>query len=186
MFEIVKQFVTESFTNNIFSAEGLEHFERTVYWVKQLKPDADEAMLIAAYAHDIERAFRGKSSTDTFKNKEFNDPDFLAGHETKGAEIITQLLQEHHYDEEKIKRVAHMIRHHEEGGDEESNLIKDADSISYLEINAVKHVQLADKLGADKIIGKIDWMYHRISSDEAIKLAQPFYKKMVAMLKSVR
>jgi len=182
MLAIVKQFVRESFANSIFGVESLEHFERTVHWVEQLKPDADEAIRIAAYAHDIERAFRKKSSAETFQDKEFNDSDFLVGHETQGAKIITRLLHEQHFDEEKIQRVAHMIRHHEEGGDGESDLIKDTDSISYLEINAVKHVQLTEKLGVEKIQRKIDWMYHRITSEKAKKLAQPFYKKAIRIL----
>ena len=32
------------------------HFDRTVYWLQQLRPDADGALLIAAISHDIERA----------------------------------------------------------------------------------------------------------------------------------
>ena len=37
--------------------EKKEHFDRTLYWVLKLKPDADEALQIAAYSHDIQRAF---------------------------------------------------------------------------------------------------------------------------------
>ena len=56
MFEQVKAFVQETFSGP--KAGGIKHFEQTVFWLKKLKPDADEPMLIAAYAHDIERGFR--------------------------------------------------------------------------------------------------------------------------------
>ena len=178
MFDKVKQFVNESFANSIYSSGGFKHFEQTVYWLKKIKPDADEPMLIATYAHDIERAFRAKDSVATFKDKEFNDKEFLANHQTKGADIVVDFLKKNNYPKDKIKRVYEMIRHHEQEGSEESTLIKDADSLSYLEVAAPKHIKLLSELGADKIQRKIDWMYNRISSDKAKDLARPYYEKV--------
>jgi len=183
MLDKVKQFVDKSFANSIYGSGSTKHFERTVDWLKELKSDADEPMLIAAYAHDIERAFRdGNSQEDFFKDKEFNDRDFLANHQTKGAEIISDFLRKQNYPENEIKRIYNMIRYHEEGGDEESNLIKDADSISYLENNAAKHTKWISSLGADKVKRKIDWMYNRISLKKAKFLASPFYNKVLEKL----
>ncbi len=181
MLEKAKKFVNESFKQCV-SGKSTKHFERTVYWVKQLKTDADEPILIAAYSHDIARAFRKKSSIELFGKKEMNDKEILKKHQEEGAKIVVGFLKKEGYDEKSIKRVSDMIRHHEEGGDEESNLVKDADSISYLEINAPKHIKLVKILGKDKIKRKIDWMYNRISSKKAKLLAKPYYEKVVSLL----
>lgn len=178
MLEQVKQFIQQSFNPEV-NGNGKEHFERTIYWVKQLKPDANEPILIAAYAHDTARAFSKQDTEETFKDKEFNDIEILKEHQEEGARIVADFLQKEGYSEESIKRVYNMIKYHEEGGDAESNLIMDADSISYLEINAVKHIKLVNSLDKDKIKRKIDWMYKRISSDKAKVLAEPYYKKAI-------
>lgn len=181
MLNKIKKFVNDSF-NMSANDNGTKHFEQTVYWVKEIKPNPDEPTLIAAYAHDIARAFRKETTQQTFKNKEFNDSEILTQHQEQGATIISDFLQKEDYNEEAIKRVHNMILHHEVGGDEDSDLIKDADSVSYLEINAVKHVKLADNLGREKIGNKIKWMYDRITSPKAKELAKPFYEKAIQKL----
>ncbi len=183
MLNKIKKFVNDSF-NMSANDNGTKHFERTMYWAKQLKPDADEPILIAAYAHDIARAFRKDNTQQTFKDKEFNDPELLAQHQEEGATIISNFLQKENYDEDAIKRVQNIVLNHEVGGSKESDLIKDADSISYLEINAVKHVKLASDLGKEKIGNKITWMYDRITSPKAKELAKPFYDKTIQKLDS--
>ena len=140
MLDQVIEFVNESFSQGVMGAGSIPHFERALYWVKQLKPDADEAIQIAVYAHDIQRAFRTTNTEDTFKDKEFNDPEFLEEHQKKGAEIITAFLRERGYKDLDVTRVYNMVRYHEEGGDRESDLVKDADSLSYFEMNLLdKH-----------------------------------------------
>lgn len=163
----------------------MSHFERTLYWAKRIEPDADEAILIAAYAHDAARVFSRKDTEETFKDSEFDDQKILTEHQCTGARIVASFLRNERYGEKSIKRVYHMIRYHEEGGDDESNIIMDADSISYLEVNAIKHIALVNNLGKDKIKRKIEWMYKRISSRKAELLAGQFYKKAIASFTTV-
>ncbi|MBD3253421.1 DUF4202 family protein [Candidatus Pacearchaeota archaeon] len=185
MFENVKKFVNKSFENSVTN-ESSVHYEKTVYWVKKLKPEADEPILIAAYAHDIQRAFRKTNTEETFKNIEMNDPNFLKMHSEQGAKIISDFLRENNYDESNVERVYKMVKNHETGGDEESNLVKDADSLSYFECNAVKHVRETSKvIGKEKIKNKIMWMFNRITSQNAKKIAEPFYKKYLKLLDSL-
>ncbi len=181
MIDKVKQFVKQSFKQT-GHGENFDHFERTLYWAKRIKPDADEVILIAAYAHDIARAFRKSDTKETFKNADFDDPKILTEHQSEGARIIGEFLQKENYDKNSIKRIKNMVRHHEEGGDEESDLIKDADTISYLENNAKKHMEMIPILGKEKIKRKIDWMYDRISSEEAKLFAKPFYENVIKQL----
>ena len=107
MLEEVQRFVDDAFrrrdSNKIF-----KHFERTVFWTKQLKPDADEAILIAAYAHDIGRAVSNES-LDFYKDKELNDADYLEEHQKDSARIITKFLEKEGYDKEAISRISNMV-----------------------------------------------------------------------------
>lgn len=183
MLEKVKQFVEESFKRGVnFHPGQLVHFDRTVHWLRVLKPDADEAMLIAAYAHDIARAFRDGDANATFRNKEFNDPEYLKEHQQQGAKIISDFLRNNNYPEDKVQLISEMVSHHEVGGDENSDLLMDADSLSFMENNVPLFIDKIEKLGKDKILSKISWMYNRISSERARELAKSFYDKAMEEL----
>ncbi|MFZ2189995.1 MAG: HD domain-containing protein [Candidatus Magasanikiibacteriota bacterium] len=178
MYEKVKQFVDQSF------GKVSPHFERTVYWMKELKPDADEAMFIAAYGHDIHRAFRKERSPEKFfKNIELNNPDYIEEHQKVGAEMMANFLRKNKYNEKDVLRIYEMINLHETGGTPESDILKDADSISYLEKEGLHNLKIIPILGFDKIKNKIDWMYNRISSKKAREFAKPFYKKITDTMK---
>lgn len=181
MLDKARHFVDKSFKLKDVN-KNTEHFERTVFWVKKLKPDADESILIAVYSHDIGRAF-SVEDRGFWENKELNDADYLEQHQKASAKILCEFLKKEGYDKSEIKRVKYMVRHHEVGGDFESNLIKDADSISYFEVNAPRHVKKFGKMfGKRKTKVKFDFMFNRISCDEAKKIAEPMYKKNIKML----
>ncbi|MEK7123116.1 MAG: DUF4202 family protein [Patescibacteria group bacterium] len=183
MLDKVKEFVKKSF-DTCASGKNMAHFEQTVYWAQRLKPNADEAMLIAAYAHDIARAFRSTTPEETYQTRELNDPEILEAHQHDGARIMTEFLTQEGLEQDAIDRIANMIRKHEVGGDEESDAIKDADSISYLETVAPNHILRIPSLGKDKVERKIRWMFERISSKKAKQLAEPFFTKALKLLQS--
>jgi hypothetical protein len=177
LFKQVKEFVNSSFNH-----KGINHFEQTVYWVKKLKPDADEALLIAAYAHDIQRAFRGSQIEKAIKKskKGFNDKKLMKLHQEKGAEIMGKFLEKEGADKNLIERVKHLISRHEWGGDDNQNLLKDADSLSFFECNIEHFIKIkAREMGKDKVKAKFDWMYERITSPKAKKIAKPIYQKAI-------
>lgn len=183
LFNKTRDFVKESYNNN--EAQML-HFDRTVHWLKQLKPDADEAFLIAAIGHDIERAFRDDKLGFDNNDRSFKDEEWLEYHSNKGAEILEDFLKKQNADDNLIQRVKHLVSKHEIGGDEEQNLLKDADSLSFVENNAPIFLSKLDKLGYDRIKEKFDWMYERISSLKAKELAKPFYDKMMEELENIK
>ncbi|MBI2631520.1 DUF4202 family protein [Candidatus Pacearchaeota archaeon] len=174
LYDKVERFVEVSYSGKF----GMVHFKRTVYWVKQLKPDADEAMLIAAIAHDIERAFReeGSKQMQRIKSSGMKDEDFLKYHQEKGAEIIEEFLIKNNANLKLVERVKTLISKHEVGGSDDENILKDADSISFFE-NNVDHflTEYVSKLGKEKIKEKFDWMFNRITSNNAKKIAKPWY-----------
>jgi len=173
---------TEKFVNQ--ATGGNRHLERTVFWLKQLNPEADEALLIAALSHDIERAFRDDNYNKISQSeKGYQSEDHLLHHQEKGAEIMTKFLEEKGGSGELIKKVAHLISKHEVGGDDDQNLIKDADSLSFLENNIdIFLIKQVEKMGKEKVRDKFNWMFNRISSDQAKVLAQPMYDEAIKKL----
>ncbi len=182
LYEKTKEFVKESFDNN--EAQML-HFERTVYWLKYLKPDADEPFLIAAFGHDIERASRMKKE-NMGRSKGFLDKDDLTYHQEKGAEILAEFLVKIGAENTIVERVKHLVSKHEVGGDADQNLLKDVDSISFVENNTQIFLSRIGKLGYNAIKEKFDWMYNRISDLKAKELARPFYEKMILELNKLK
>jgi hypothetical protein len=176
-FSKVEKFVTDSFikANN---TGDLKHFERTVYWLQKLKPDADEALQIAAFAHDTERAFKDEKSITS--DAGFTNKDHLNYHQETGAKIIADFLKNQHAPLELIERVKELISKHEVGGTADENILKDADSISYFENQIPFFLEVKVKsVGKDKVREKFGWMFSRISSSRAKQLAEPMYLKAI-------
>jgi hypothetical protein len=176
----VKQFVDDSFAK-AGDIHDLKHFDRTVHWLLQLDPHADDALQTAAYAHDIERAFRDKSYNKIFQNnKGFISQDHLRHHQETGADIISDFLTQASAPEDFIKKVKRLISRHEIGGNADENILKDADSISYFENQIPFFLEVKVKsVGKDKVREKFDWMFSRISSSRAKQLAEPMYLKAI-------
>ena len=151
----------------------LAHAKSTRNWVLKLKPDADYALQISALAHDIERGFEPDYHNKT-KEKFDNYEEHKKIHSEKSAKIITELLKKYKFDEEFITKVRHLVLKHEFGGDFESDILMDADSISFFEEN---FIQYFEKYGEDKARKKIRFMYNRMSkkAQKLIKDIKWFY-----------
>lgn len=171
---------TVEHVDNAFGGKQKPHFERTAFWIEKFLPNCTEAHKVAAYAHDIERAMRDNS---TKVPDDYLDLTFLRHHQETGAEIMAEFLQGEGQGEECIATVTHLISRHEEGGDEEQNAMMDADSVSFFETNAEMFVtKKAPVEGYEKVKGKLDWMFNRISSDLAKDEARENYEKWIAEL----
>ena len=185
LYKKTEQFVVDSFTK-AGDERGIKHFLRTAFWVKKLKPDADDAMYIAAVAHDIERAYRNNNEiNDIFKKKGFRDEEFLRYHQEIGGQIISDFLKKQNADKKLIERVKMLVEKHEVGGNEDQNIIKDADSISYFENNANHFVEVrAKEIGKGQVREKFDWMFDKISSKKAKQIALKWYNQAMQDLKN--
>jgi len=179
MFKQVKQFVDNS------RPDFKSHYQNTVDWLLKLYPDADEVVQSAAYAHDIERSFRKASEKNivVYKKIRCDDAEYLEKHQVKGAEIIKRFLESKNFPKQDIKRICNIISHHEVGGDVESDMVMNADSLSYFDVNSKRHVdKFLPIIGKEKVMIKLDFMYKRISSAEIKKLARPMYETAVKYL----
>ena len=180
LYKKTEQFVIDSFIK-IGKEQEVKHLLRTAYWIKQLKKNADEALLISAVAHDIERAYRKEDVKKIIKSG-FLSKDFLRLHQERGAEITADFLKKQKADNKLIEKVKQLILRHEDGGNEEQNLLKDADSLSFFECNVNKFLDKAETKGKEYVKEKFEWVYNRITSKKAKERAKPLYEDAVKKL----
>jgi hypothetical protein len=108
------------------------HAENTLKWILTLCPEADAALQVAALGHDIDRAVEGRKVV----KKGFSCFDeFKAAHARNSAEILGEILRECRVDKEVAEEICRLVRAHETGGDARSDLLKNADSLSYFDVN---------------------------------------------------
>lgn len=184
IYKKVEQFVIDTFTK-AGDDHGIKHSLRTVHWIKILKPDADEALLVSAIAHDIERGFKNYQNYSHIKkaDKGFRSDEHLIRHQNESAKIVAEYLQQIGAKKEFIERVKMLISKHEIGGNDDQNLLKDADSISFFENNVNLFVsKRVGETSKEKVKDKFDWMFNRITSEKAKQIAQSWYKEAIKKL----
>ncbi len=138
--------------------EDPRHAENTLEWLLRLDPKADQALQIAALAHDIERAVK----TQKVRRSHYENYDaFKAAHARHGAEILRAILDECGVAKSTAKEACRLVTVHEVGGDPRSALLKDADSISYFEVNMPLYYQ---REGWEETKRRSTWGYRRLSS----------------------
>jgi hypothetical protein len=187
LYEKVEKYVIDSFTT-AGKIHQIEHFKNTVKWIKRLKPDADEALLIAAIAHDIERATRKEDMIEMKKKYGLTSKKFLRTHQTRCAKAISEFLNKQGADKKLIFRVKMLVSRHEEGGNKDQNLLKDADSVSFFKTNVpyfLSSEKIKDVGGKERTEKKLTFMYNRISSKKAKQIVKPLYEKAIKKLESL-
>lgn len=145
--------------------EDLTHSANTLEWLLRLEPHADEALQIAAFGHDIERAV----SSRRINKADFNSFDeFKAAHAMNSARILTEILEEGSVEKSMIEEVFRLVRLHETGGDGRSDLLKEADSLSFFEVNLPYYFA---RNSADTTFERGVWGYKRLTrkSRETVK-----------------
>jgi len=181
-FEKARVFVMKSFAEK-GKPHQMKHFDHTVHWITILKPNADDALLIAAVSHDIERAYRKDDMLENYGKLDYSDDRFIGPHQIRGAQIIADFLKSQGAQALLIERVSHLVSKHEVGGDEDQNILKDADSISFFECNADRFISHKVKqVGKEKVKAKFEWMFNRITTEKARDIARPMYENALKLL----
>ena len=113
--------------------EDPAHSRNTLKWLLELDLSANTALRIAALGHDIDRAVEARK----VQRAGFSDYDaFKAAHARNSASILLEILTECSIEDESLTReVERLVCAHEVGGDPRSDLLKDADSLSYFDVN---------------------------------------------------
>lgn len=125
----------------------------------KLRPGADWTLQLAALAHDIERAIPERKVSRTHFT-DFNE--FKKAHALNSAKITGEILERYKIDQPVKKRVKFLIEHHEFGFDNDPDVtvLKDADSLSFFEINLPLYSRRHDQ---KEVLFRMRWGYQRLS-----------------------
>ncbi len=108
------------------------HSQNTCEWVLKLDPKADESLQIAALGHDIERAVKDRKVL----RKDYKDYDqFKEAHAINSVVILKEIMNECKLNEKMVKDISEMVRTHEIGGNKKTNLLQNADTLSFFDVN---------------------------------------------------
>lgn len=136
--------------------EDPTHAEDTRRWLLRLKPDADEGLRIAALGHDIERA-----THDRVRRADYEDyDDFKAAHARRSARILKPLLTQAGLQQCAIVRICTLVELHESGGTPESDLLMEADSLSFFTNNLSAYL---GREGETEALRRCRWGILRLS-----------------------
>ena len=143
------------------------HSKNTLEWILHLKPDADIALQIAALGHDIERAIEAKK----VRRKDFESyNEFKRSHAVNSAKILKNIMLDCDVSKNLVEDVYSLVIHHEVGGDDRSNILRNADSLSFLEVNLPYYFT---RNSIDETRKRILWSYQRLS-DNSKRIATNF------------
>ncbi len=139
--------------------EDFPHAHNTLHWLLRLDPTADQALQIAALAHDIDRAATDRK----VRRADYPDYDaFKAAHAENSATLLREILNARGVEQSVVRETCRLTRLHEVGGCPRSDLLKDADSLSYFEVNLPLYLQ---REGYAETERRTVWGYRRLSPE---------------------
>ena len=154
--EIAKKRIRRVISNSRIPEDPL-HAENTLEWLLKLDEHAGQSLQIAALGHDIDRAITERKihrsyydSYDSFKN----------AHAANGAKILREILVQCGMEKSMNDEVCHLVEFHEAGGDPRSDLLKDADSISFFDVNLPLYFKRETR---KETMRRCIWGYRRLS-----------------------
>ena len=115
-----------------FVPEDSIHSKNTLEWLLKLRPDADEALKIAALGHDIERAIEErKAKREWYKSYD----EFKDAHASNSAKILAEIMKDCKINRKLANDIFFLVGHHETGGTDDADVLRDADTISFFQVN---------------------------------------------------
>jgi len=149
------------------------HSKNTREWLLKLKPEADMALQIAALGHDIERSLKeGKTQRQNYAD--YNE--FKKAHSRKSAKVLCEILLKYDINQTIIDKINKLVICHEFGGNPEANTLKDADSISYFDVNLPFYFQRNSEM---ETIFRMNWGYQRLSPNAKSIVRRFCYENVV-------
>ena len=155
MFESIESEIERIISKSEIPEDSI-HSKNTREWVLKLKPEADMALQIAALGHDIERSLKGKTKRQDYVD--YNE--FKKVHSRKSAKVLGEILSKYDLNQTIIDKITNLVICHEFGGNPEANILKNADSISYFDVNLPFYFQRNSEM---ETTFRINWGYQRLS-----------------------
>ena len=83
-----------------------------------------------------------QSSVQQNPRAQYDDfDDFKAAHAENSARILKKIMEGFEVEKDLIEEVFRLVCHHETGGDPRSDLIRDADALSFFEVNLPMYLE---------------------------------------------
>ncbi len=153
--ERLKKRIAEMIVRSVFPEEPF-HSVNTLEWVLRLHPDADDALQIAALGHDIERACEDRRVSakgyDTFEQ-------FKEAHALTSAQVIAEIMEDYGMEQAFTDDVARLVAHHESGGNEREEVLKNADTLSFFQVCLPLYF---DRHGPERTRKRMVWGYRKL------------------------
>jgi hypothetical protein len=140
-----------------------EHLVRTREWACELRPEAGQALRLAALLHDADR-FAGARPVGR-QVGEWEDEDAVREHAERSAALVAAWLRDQRAPVALANAVGELVRWHETGGTPEADVLQAADSLSFLETNPTA------RWIAEGLSGKEDARRKLVAMHERIRLA---------------
>lgn len=163
----------------VASHRNARHLERTRDWVRELRPGAEEALVLAALLHDVERGVPGGVPLDE-QIAGFDDGEAVRAHSDRSARIAGDYLRSEGAGEALAQDVEELIRLHETGGNDDADVLQAADSLSFLETNPAAAWVREGRATPSHAGRKLEYMLERIRLDGARGVARALYDAAVA------
>ena len=161
--------------------EDPRHADNTLEWLLRLEPNASKALQLAALGHDIDRAIE----EEKVRRTDFDDYDaFKAAHARHGAELLRPILTACGVAQDVVDKACRLVEVHEVGGDPCSDLLKDADSISYFDVNLPLYYQ---REGWAETQRRSLWGYRRLTerAQAIVKGIEHEEEVLISLIKTV-
>ena len=133
------------------------HARETLRLLLIMRPQADLALQVAALGHDLERALPPGLRVERSRFPDY--ASFKAAHARNSAGHLTMLLRKHHLPEGFCQRVRRLVERHEVGGDPDSDLLKEADSLSFFTTNLPHYLE---REGEAEALRRCRWGWERL------------------------
>jgi hypothetical protein len=138
--------------------EDPRHSTNTLEWLRRFEPDADDALQLAALGHDIDRAVE---ASKVLRADFFDYDDFKTAHAKHSAEMLLEILQQCGVEDRALAdELYRLVCVHEVGGDARSDLLVDADSLSYFDVNLLLYRK---RNSFEETLRRCVWGYGRLS-----------------------
>lgn len=156
--------------------EDPTHAEDTLAWLLHIDPTAGDALRLAALGHDIDRAVPEKT-----RRADFEDYDaFKAAHARRSAELLRSMFVEAGAAPGLVEHVCELVERHEVGGTIDSDLLQDADSLSFFTNNLPAYLS---REGEAEALSRCTWGLRRLSPrGRALLRARDFDDPVVAAI----
>jgi hypothetical protein len=153
------------------------HLERTLFWARELAPDASDVLLLAALLHDIERAVPDPGSPFD-SARDWSLDAYVDYHQGRSAAQLARWMAERDAAEDEIAAAVALVAVHERGGWPEADVLQAADSLSFIETMTPL---LSDWIATGRsshadVLAELDFMWERIRVPAAHELGSALYE----------